>query len=255
MLAAWTTNLKRASVFQYLKESKLHIIFLQETHLDGSREKTLCKLWIERALHSTYSTFARGVSILISRAVCCTIHQVISDPGWGRYVPVVLDVYHSQLLLVNVYKPPPFQAQLLYDILTRLAQFLHLPVFLMGDFNAVLDAVLDSSNPNKGSSADLNSWASMAGLAETWRWKHPTDRCFAHISTSHRSSARIDLAFGNDRTLQYVSGIDYLAGGLSDHNPHSLALSFSAGTRKGGRRLLPSWLQNEQVAAQLGGNN
>lgn len=124
-------------------------------------------------------------------------------------------------------------------------------MFLMGDFNAVLDAALDSSNLNRGGSADLNDWASMAGIVEIWRWKHPAVRCFSHISMTHRSSARIDLAFGNDGILQYVAGVEYLAGGLSDHNPLSLTLSFSAGKRREGWHISPSWLQNEQVAAQL----
>ncbi|XP_077315544.1 CDGSH iron-sulfur domain-containing protein 3, mitochondrial [Lithobates pipiens] len=53
----------------------------QETHLDGSRVLALCRAWIQRAIHATYSTYSRGVSILISKAVPCTIHHVISDPG------------------------------------------------------------------------------------------------------------------------------------------------------------------------------
>lgn len=91
----------------------------------------------------------------------------------------------------------------------------------------------------------------MAGLVELWRWKHPNVKGYSHISLSHGSSARIDLAFGNARTLQYVIDVEYLAGGLSDHNPLSLTLSFSTGPTKGGWRLLPSWLQHEQVETQL----
>lgn len=30
-------KLKRASIFQYIKQTRPHIILLQETHLDGSR--------------------------------------------------------------------------------------------------------------------------------------------------------------------------------------------------------------------------
>lgn len=129
----------------------------------------------------------------------------------------------------------------LYDLLVRLAQYAHLLMVLMGDFNAVLDAVLDSSNPNRLSSSDLISWASVARLLELWHWKHPADRCFSHISTAHRSSARIDMAFGNGVILPFLTDIEYLAGGLSDHNPLSLTLTFSTGAKKGGWRLSPSW--------------
>lgn len=72
---------KRASVFQYLKQARPHAVLLQESHLDGSRILALRRPWIHKAFHATFSTFARGVSILISKSVPCTVHRVISDPG------------------------------------------------------------------------------------------------------------------------------------------------------------------------------
>lgn len=104
--------------------------------------------WVQKSFHATFSTFTRGVSILISKALPCTIHQVFSDPG-GRYVAVLLDVHHYKMLLVNVYLPPPVNIQILYDLFTRLAPFAQLPLIMMGDFNSILDA-LDSSNPGSG---------------------------------------------------------------------------------------------------------
>lgn len=144
---------------------------------------------------------------------------------------------------------PPLQSQILYDLITRLAPFSHLPLVVMGDFNAILEVALDSSNPNRGGSAGLLSW--VTGFRELWQWKHPMDRCYSHVSQAHGSAARIDLAFGNYLILPFVTDIDYLAGGLTDHNPLSLTLSFVSGLRGGGWRLSPSWLQHDRVAAQL----
>lgn len=225
-------KLKRASVFQYLKHTRPHVVLLQETHLDGSRILSLRKPWIQRAFHSTYSTFARGLSILISKTIPCTIHQVISDTG-GRYVAVVSDLCQKTIVLVNIYVPPPFQAKMLYDLLNKIAPFAHLPVVLLGDFNAVLDAALDTSNPARRSSVDLNGWKSVADLTELWRWKHPTVTSFSHVSITHRSSARIDLAFGNNLMLPFVKDISYLAGGLTDHNPLEVILTFVSGKTGG----------------------
>lgn len=75
------SKFKRASVFQYLKRVRPHVVLLQETHLDGSGILALRRPWIQRAFHATYSTYARGVSILISKLVPCTVHQVITDRG------------------------------------------------------------------------------------------------------------------------------------------------------------------------------
>lgn len=222
---------KRAAVFHCIRQTKPHIVLLQETHLEGSKILSLRKHWIQRTIHSTYSTYARGVSILISKTIACTIHQVISDPG-GRYVVVSLEVCNQKFLLVNIYLPPPFQVKLLYDLMVQLAPFLHMPMLLMGDYNAILDGVLDSSNAARAASVDLCSWAAMAGMTEIWRWKHPGTVSYSHLSATHKSSARIDLAFGNDLLLKHVFASEYLSGGVSDHNPLLITLAFPSGIKK-----------------------
>lgn len=117
--------------------------------------------------------------------------------------------------------------------MVRIAPFAHLPMVPMGDFNAVLDSALDSSNPNTVGSFDLNNWSAVAGLKELWCWKHPTATSLSHVSTAHRSSARIDLAFGNESLLSFVTDKAYLPGGLSDHNPLFITLTFPTGRRGG----------------------
>lgn len=82
---------RRALMFQYLKPLKPRIVFLQEKHLDGNRVLTVWRPWILHAIHATYSTYARGVAIPISKNVPCTVQQVITDPG-GRYAIVVADI-------------------------------------------------------------------------------------------------------------------------------------------------------------------
>ena len=67
------SKFKRASMFQYLKVARPHVVLLQETHLDGNRILALRKHWIQKSFHATYSTFARGVSIVISKVLPCTI--------------------------------------------------------------------------------------------------------------------------------------------------------------------------------------
>lgn len=241
---------RRALMFQYLKTITPHVVFLQETHLDGSRVLALRRAWIQRAMHATYSTYARGVSILISKAVPCTIHHVISDPG-GRFLIVIADISTCKMVLVNVYIPPPFQVQILYDLLGKLAPYMHLPLIIAGDFNAILSAALDSSNVARVASADLSAWAAAASLTELWRWKNPTTKSYSHLSKTHRSSSRIDMAFANAPMLQLVGGASYLAGGISDHTPLSVHISIPSALRGGAWRLNPGWLEVEEVSSHV----
>lgn len=131
----------------------------------------------------------------------------------------------------------------MYDLMVKLAPNAHLSMVLMGDFNAILDPTLDFSNLNRPASVELQSWTS-TGLSELWCWKHSDLKSYSHLSTTFRSSARIDLAFGNASMLSCIQETDYLAGGTSDHNPLYVTLAFPAGARKGGWRLSPGWLQN-----------
>lgn len=111
------------------------------------------------------------VTILISKAVPCTIHGVISDLG-GRFLIVVAELYMHKMGLVNLYVPHSFQIQVLYDLLGMLAPFMHLPLLIAGDFNAILCTALDSSNVSRVASVDLAAWANKASLTELWRWKN-----------------------------------------------------------------------------------
>lgn len=95
---------------------------------------------------------------------------------------VVLEISYYKLLIVNVYLPLPFQPQLLYDFVVKLAPYAYPPLVLMGDFNTILDNALDTSNLNRPGFTELLFWASTAGLSEMWRWKHPATRCYTHLS-------------------------------------------------------------------------
>lgn len=141
------------------------------------------------------------------------------------------------MVLVNLYVPPLFQIQILYDLLSKLAPFMHLPLLIAGDINAILCAALDSSNVSRAASVELAAWADMASLTELWRWKNPTTRSFSYLSKTHKSSSRIDLAFANGPMLQLVRGANYLAGGLSDHTPLSVHMGLPSRLRGGAWRL------------------
>lgn len=76
---------KRSLVFQFIKTHNPHICILQETHLVGRRTLSLKKPWLGRHHHSTYSTFARGVSILVNKTIPFKLLDMVLDPD-GRYI-------------------------------------------------------------------------------------------------------------------------------------------------------------------------
>lgn len=235
-------------MFQYLKQSRPHVVLLQETHLHGNRVLALRRPWIQRAFHVIYCIpHSQGeyLSLLVKRfpVLSTRCSRIRGDDMW-QWSWTFATI--SCCWWIYTYLPH----LLLYDLFVKLAPHAQLPLLLMRDFNATLDA-LDSSNPGRMGSVELLPWASVTGLNELWWYKNPTDRCYSHLSQSHRSSARIDLAFGNSALLPYLQGIKYLAGGISDHNPLSLSLAFPMGKRSRSWKLSPGWLQNDRVASHM----
>lgn len=90
-------------VFAHLKILKAEIIFLQETHLSTANQVRLRKPWIGQIFHSNFNSKSRGVSIL-HKKVQFTAADIISDPN-GRYIIISGSLFHTPVILVNVYAP------------------------------------------------------------------------------------------------------------------------------------------------------
>lgn len=157
---------KRAAALSMVRSYGVSILCLQETHLTTASIPRLG--WGEFALqyHSVYSSFSRGVSILINAGITFNcIHSKIDDRG--RYIFLHCKVENTVVLLANVYIPPPFDTDVLLDLVEFVLVRPGLPVMVIGDFNMVLDPILDrlpQGNQRRGlvDSVSLVSWGSWA---------------------------------------------------------------------------------------------
>lgn len=152
---------KRTLVFKYLQ--KYNPCILQETHLIGRRVLGLQRAWVGVHHHSTYSNYARGVSILIRRSLPLQILDVKTDPG-GRYVISNASLYDRGMVLVGLYLPPPAEAQLLNDIMQLVMGFNVPEVFIFGGFNMVPSQDLDRLHMVTRTTSALGGWADTFAL-------------------------------------------------------------------------------------------
>ena len=130
------SKFKRSLIFDYIKKYKPHLILLQETHLQGSRVLSLKRAHIAGAYHASYSSYARGVSTLVTKAMPISIHAVRTDIK-GRYVILVVRVLNRFLTFVNLYVPPPFSLAHLDDMIRTTYEVAEGRIFILGDFNSV----------------------------------------------------------------------------------------------------------------------
>ncbi|XP_056408050.1 uncharacterized protein LOC130306231 [Hyla sarda] len=132
------------------------------------------------------------------------------------------------------------------------------PVLVCGDFNQVLDASKDkfwgSRAPTPSRPTGLAKLLMEVGLFDLWRLHNHSIKQFSCYSTTHGTLSRIDLAVGDGDMASLVSGVEYLARGLSDHSPIRLRIDLtgSAGGVRPLWRLNPFWLQLLTTAEIVG---
>lgn len=82
---------------------------------------------------------------------------------------ILIDVYSRRLSLVNMYIPPTFSGNILYEVLEKLVPHVPFKLLVAGDFNNILDYALDTSNPYRSPNLDLLHWLKATGLTELWQ--------------------------------------------------------------------------------------
>lgn len=70
------------------------------------------------------------------------------------------------------------------------------PIIMGGDFNEVMDPILDCSSPSARTTrahAVLKDMSKASGLVDIWRLQNPSSRDFTFFSSPHSSFSRIDF--------------------------------------------------------------
>uniref|UniRef100_A0A803K361 Reverse transcriptase domain-containing protein n=1 Tax=Xenopus tropicalis TaxID=8364 RepID=A0A803K361_XENTR len=251
-VVSWNTRglndkVKRSIVLNILRKSGADIIMLQETHLIGQRIRALKRHWVPIMYHAEYSSYSRGVAVLIRRSLGFCLEQLITDPG-GRYLLVKGQVEGRPYLFVNVYLPPPADIHILHEITQKVAHFGHIPTLWAGDFNMVMDPHIDRLRPNVGDTLALAQWASALSLTDTWRWRNPDARQYSCYTRASAALSRIDLVLVTPELLQGLTSSKFLPRVCSDHAPLLAAFKWDRDTRSSRWRLSPKWIQHKYIA-------
>lgn len=188
---------KKRKILAFLKENKINLAYLQETHLLSSAHDYLKSKWFGKVYCSTFTSSSRGGAILISKNVPFFPEEIKMDP-YGRYIFVRGFLAQEEIILLNSYSTNYDDPKFINDLYSLLLNY-DIPVFWGGDFNCVLDAKLDGSSQSKYSlskmSTALNNSTRDLGIYEVWRTLHPDEIAFSFYSHVHKSYSRIDFFF------------------------------------------------------------
>lgn len=228
----WNTNginnlSKRRKILNFLKNHKIDIALLQETHLNEAEHIRLTRQWQGQTFYSSFTSKSRGVATLIGKNVPLQIDDVVKDKQ-GRYLILKGILAGEPITLVNIYGPnydsPQFFQSLFLTLTCHASELI-----IGGDLNLVLDPAKDrsSSSPKILSQAAKTLKKEMTDfkLIDAWREKHKTESEYSFYSHSHKSYSRIDIFLTHVDRFHLISSCEYLAMTYSDHAPLMLQMA------------------------------
>ena len=95
---------KFRETWQWLRNKKCSVYFLQETHSTESRASFWRNEWGYEAVFSSCTSARAGVSILFNKNVCFQVLKQHSDPH-GRFIVIDVSSNEKVIMLVNLYAP------------------------------------------------------------------------------------------------------------------------------------------------------
>ncbi|KIY46288.1 DNase I-like protein [Fistulina hepatica ATCC 64428] len=209
-----TTESKWLHINQIVKDRRIGVLAIQETHLTDEHTAELHDLFgkhlrIISSSHPTNPSQAAGIAIVLNR------EQVEADqasyetivPGravlvslpWSDERPLnILAVYAPNL---NKYSDAGENLNALFwkEIILKLEELPHTPNIdiLLGDTNMVEDGIdwLPMHIDNAAASDALDDFKLMYNLSDGWRQAHPTERAYTYHQKATGSKSRIDRIY------------------------------------------------------------
>ena len=131
---------KRKEIFYWLKEKKMNIYLLQETHCNNETESKFQSDWGDKYIFSNKNSQSAGVMILFNSNFDYEIEDYIKDND-GRFLICILKVNNEKILLANYYGLNSDEIYLLEDFCNRIEQFNDMPIVCGGDWNPIMENI------------------------------------------------------------------------------------------------------------------
>ncbi len=213
---------KHTKVLDLLHRNKIDVTFLQETHLIASDNQRLQNRHYIPIVSSSCNSKKKGVIILLKRNSNFTVEHTGSDND-GRVAYCCTWIEGKRLAFVNIYAPNSYDASLFPNVLKTLFSLNGDSIITGADMNAVLDTVLDHSNPSisiaqSQSSTALRLFTVDLDVCDAWRLHNPTAKEYTYFSPSYKSFSRIDYILLSSSLLSDLINIEFLPQSISDHN-------------------------------------
>ena len=222
-----SNELKRVSIFQWLKSKHNGIVFLQETHSTKSLENSWSRDWSGDIYYSHGSASACGVAILIPAELNTSITEIKTDND-GRILLLDIEIDDNKSILCNVYAPTRDKVKQQHDFIQKLndmlSEYVDANIILGGDFNTYLNADLDKKGPvttqNSSYTNEIKDTLTNYNLIDIWRNINPTTKRYTWrgMSKAGQIHSRLDYFFISIHMTYDFDKANILPSIKSDHS-------------------------------------
>lgn len=251
-------NEKWLRINQLLRDNRIAVIGLQETHLSQERIDNLNELFnpsmvILGSPDPTNETGARGVAFAINTRIVNTEDLKISVVLPGRAAILSFRWSGERVAhVMNVYAPNAMSESETFwnDIVSKLRERrIRRPEIVMGDFN-IVEANTDRLPPRCDQSGAVDALRSMLnelGVHDRWRTNNPKEKAFTYLQLATGSQSRIDRIYATDEIMRKAEDWEICGVGIpTDHRMVTVSLANYKTPRMGkGRWALPGAILND----------
>ena len=250
-------QLKRRSIFAYLKDHSPKIIFLQETYSEPCDEMIWKSEWGGEIFFSHGTKHSKGVCILIHPSLRSKIDYVFKS-NTGRMVLITMEFNSPKLSLCNVYAPNNQSEQLnfLQELNNVLIDKSELSTLIVGgDWNCTLTkkdkvggAVWKPSNYRNLLLTTMEAF----DLVDIQRVRSQL-RKYSYVSKALKLKSRIDFFLVAQNLTRFVKKSDIYPSVAPDHQAIYMSLSWRNETPRGPGlwKFNNTSLDNEQYLANI----
>lgn len=222
---------KRKDVFNYLRNLKADIYFLQDTHFMRSDENLIRSQWGFDHFSSYGTNNSRGVSILLNSTFDFKLIHSDHD-AQGNLVSIDISLMDEMsITFVNIYGPNTDEPDFYNMLNDRIQNCASDHVIVCGDWNVVQNYDLDCYNYSRQNNPRARQIIKQIDMIDVWRSYNPNKRSYTWYRRNPVRKARLDYFLISEEMMTLVDNCDIRPGYKTDHSMVTLNLKFSDFTR------------------------
>ena len=235
---------KRANIFEWLRESYKGIILLQETHSCPSDHNKWSKEWKGDIIFAHGEYNAKGVAILIPDNLTkdINIKNQIIDPN-GRYIFLECKFFETELIVCNLYFPTKdkreAQENFYLEVKSILEKYGDKNILMAGDLNTYLEISIDKKGGAVESeskfSKNIKNLMEEFDLVDIWRTRNPLSKTYTRRENSKKGlvQSRLDYWLVSIGIAYQIQNVYIKPGNSSDHSIIGIKIKFNDISKRG----------------------